>query len=229
MAWTDLTFVECSVLSAAKMTQLQGNFAALSAGEAGAPPLHIDGVSSLAWLHASSGVLAPQVSSLGTLHVASGVAAPGVNSVGMLQVGSGVLAPQVSSLATLHVSSEVVLGASPAGTPLANGLYKGNVCKAWINFDGTGTISIRDSFNVTSITDNAVGDYTVTWDRDFASSVYTVVGIGRTIAGVTSVFIEENAASAPTAGAFRLVVVRRDNGGTIDTAAVHLVAFGEQS
>ena len=35
------------------------------------------------------------------------------------------------------------------------------VCRAWVNFNGTGTVAIRASFNVTSITDNGTGDYTV--------------------------------------------------------------------
>jgi hypothetical protein len=34
-------------------------------------------------------------------------------------------------------------------------------CRAWVNFDGTGTVGIRASGNVTSITDNGTGDYTV--------------------------------------------------------------------
>jgi len=34
-------------------------------------------------------------------------------------------------------------------------------CRAWVNFNGTGTVAIRGSGNVTSITDNGVGDYTV--------------------------------------------------------------------
>ncbi len=33
--------------------------------------------------------------------------------------------------------------------------------KAWVNFNGTGTVAIRASFNVSSISDNGVGDYTV--------------------------------------------------------------------
>jgi hypothetical protein len=33
--------------------------------------------------------------------------------------------------------------------------------KAWVNFNGTGTVAIRRAFNVASITDNATGDYTV--------------------------------------------------------------------
>jgi hypothetical protein len=35
------------------------------------------------------------------------------------------------------------------------------MCRAWVNFDGTGTPAIRGSGNVTSLTDNGVGDYTV--------------------------------------------------------------------
>ena len=34
-------------------------------------------------------------------------------------------------------------------------------CRAWVNFNGTGTVAIRDSGNVSSITDNGTGDYTV--------------------------------------------------------------------
>ena len=35
------------------------------------------------------------------------------------------------------------------------------IAKAWVNFNGTGTVAIRGSFNVSSITDNGTGDYTV--------------------------------------------------------------------
>jgi hypothetical protein len=35
------------------------------------------------------------------------------------------------------------------------------IAKAWVNFNGTGTVAIRDSFNVSSITDNGTGRYTV--------------------------------------------------------------------
>lgn len=41
------------------------------------------------------------------------------------------------------------------------------LCKAWVNFNGTGTVAIRTSYNVSSITDNGVGDYTV----NFASGL----------------------------------------------------------
>lgn len=44
--------------------------------------------------------------------------------------------------------------------------------KAWVNFNGTGTVAIRDDGNVSSITDNGVGDYTVTFDNALSSSNY---------------------------------------------------------
>jgi hypothetical protein len=49
-------------------------------------------------------------------------------------------------------------------------------CRAWVNFDGTGTVAIRASGNVSSITDNNTGNYTVNFttamsDVNFASLV----------------------------------------------------------
>ena len=38
---------------------------------------------------------------------------------------------------------------------------QGQLCKAWVNFDGTGTVAIRAQYNVSSITDNGTGNYTV--------------------------------------------------------------------
>jgi hypothetical protein len=48
-------------------------------------------------------------------------------------------------------------------------------CRAWVNFDGTGTVAIRASGNVSSITDNGVGNYTVNFttampDADYAAN-----------------------------------------------------------
>lgn len=48
--------------------------------------------------------------------------------------------------------------------------------KVWVNLDGTGTIAISDSFNVTSATDNGTGNYTITIANDMSNTVYTVSG-----------------------------------------------------
>ena len=46
--------------------------------------------------------------------------------------------------------------------------------KAWVNFNGTGTVAIRESFNVSSITDNGTGDYTVNFTNAMSDANYSV-------------------------------------------------------
>ena len=49
-------------------------------------------------------------------------------------------------------------------------------CRAWVNFNGTGTVAIRDSGNVSSITDNGTGAYTVNFTTALPDANYTIVG-----------------------------------------------------
>jgi len=53
-------------------------------------------------------------------------------------------------------------------------------CRAWVNFNGTGTVAIRQSGNVSSITDNNTGDYTVNFSTSMPDSDYSVVALGNT-------------------------------------------------
>ena len=46
--------------------------------------------------------------------------------------------------------------------------------KAWVNFNGTGTVAIRDSFNVASLTDNGTGSYTINFSSAFSATDYAV-------------------------------------------------------
>ena len=60
------------------------------------------------------------------------------------------------------------------------------LCKAWVNFNGTGTVAIRASYNVSSITDNGVGDYTVNFTTAMADANYAApLSIAPEIAGTT--------------------------------------------
>jgi hypothetical protein len=68
----------------------------------------------------------------------------GISSIGTLT--------GVTSISSASADTPVILGDS--GTNY-------NTCRAWVNFNGTGTVAIRADFNVTSITDNGTGDYTV--------------------------------------------------------------------
>lgn len=49
-------------------------------------------------------------------------------------------------------------------------------CRAWVNFNGTGTVAIRASGNVSSITDNGTGDYTINFTTAMPDVNYSVTG-----------------------------------------------------
>jgi len=53
-------------------------------------------------------------------------------------------------------------------------LATGYVARAWVNFNGTGTVAIRASGNVSSITDNGTGDYTVNFTTAMPDANYCV-------------------------------------------------------
>ena len=50
------------------------------------------------------------------------------------------------------------------------------LAKAWVNFNGQGTVAIRAAGNVSSITDNGTGDYTINFENDMNDVNYSVGG-----------------------------------------------------
>ena len=53
------------------------------------------------------------------------------------------------------------------------------MCRAWVNFNGTGTVAIRGSGNVSSITDNGAGDYTVNFTTAMSDANYATVSTAQ--------------------------------------------------
>jgi uncharacterized protein (AIM24 family) len=51
---------------------------------------------------------------------------------------------------------------------------------AWVNFNGTGTVAIRSSYNVSSITDNGTGDYTINFTNAMTDVNYVISGVAST-------------------------------------------------
>ena len=74
-------------------------------------------------------------------------------------------------------------------------------CRAWVNFNGTGTVAIRASGNVSSITDNGTGDYTVNFATALPDANYAVTNGSCDSGGNTNTGIL--AFTSATASAFR--------------------------
>lgn len=69
---------------------------------------------------------------------------------------------------------QTLAGASAPMADVVNGS-----ARAWVNFNGTGTVAINASHNVGSITDNGLGDYTINFTTAFANDDYVVAGSGQ--------------------------------------------------
>ena len=54
-------------------------------------------------------------------------------------------------------------------------LTKQSAAKAWVNFNGTGTIAARDSFNVASLTDSSTGNFVVNFSNSFGNGNFSAV------------------------------------------------------
>ncbi|MCA6304543.1 MAG: hypothetical protein IM628_06960 [Phenylobacterium sp.] len=82
------------------------------------------------------------------------------------------------------------------------------IAKAWVNFNGTGVVSIRDSFNVSSITDNGTGDYTINFTSAMADTSYGFgLGVETAVGSVNSTFLMRHSGSAYSTTSFRLSCV----------------------
>ena len=78
-------------------------------------------------------------------------------------------------------------------------------CRAWVNFNGTGTVAIRASGNVTSITDNGTGDYTVNFTTAMPDANYAAtISAGFNGAATTSLG-QIHQSVAPTSSATRFL------------------------
>ncbi len=75
------------------------------------------------------------------------------------------------------MTQAAVLGANASIMTTPVGTAPGYQCRAWVNFNGTGTVAIRASGNVSSITDNGVGQYTLNFTTALPDSDYSVAGL----------------------------------------------------
>jgi hypothetical protein len=121
----------------------------------------------------------------------------------------------ITSVASNAVDTPVILQDSSSNSA---------TCRAWVNFNGTGTPSIRADFNVSSITDNGTGDYTINFTTAMPDANYSVSGsTGGTGAAFCWRTIED--VTARTASAFRISTLNISNLQVIDPAQVNLAVF----
>jgi hypothetical protein len=80
-------------------------------------------------------------------------------------------------------------------------------CRAWVNFNGTGTVAIRASGNVSSITDRGTGEYTINLSTAMPDATYATVGIGGSSTTVNGVTFEAPVRTAQTTSAVQCGII----------------------
>ena len=121
-------------------------------------------------------------------------------------------------MSTLRVNS--LLNAAGTDTPAIDGL-----AKAWVNFNGTGTVAIRESFNVSSITDNGTGDYTVNFTTALSDANYSAVSTIGYLSESSYGFVQMPWSTAPTTTAIRMACLNYNSGVAYDHLYVSVAVF----
>ena len=119
----------------------------------------------------------------------------GVGGLSTSADASGILELQTNDTTAITVDgSQVVSFDNNFGTVAGLPSYQ---CRAWVNFNGTGTVAIRASGNVSSITDNGTGNYTVNFTTAMPDVNFSAVADGGVSANVNYT-LRINGTVAPT-------------------------------
>ena len=81
-------------------------------------------------------------------------------------------------MSTLSVGTIKSISSAAPVFQNTSGTEKGRLIKKYINFDGTNTSTIRESFGISSVTDNGTGHYQLNFDGSMSNDDYTCVGAG---------------------------------------------------
>jgi hypothetical protein len=97
-------------------------------------------------------------------------------------------------------------------------------CRAWVNFNGTGTVAIRASGNVSSITDNGTGDYTVNFTTAMPDANFAHSGSGGKLTLFTIADIDVSRVNS-SASNIRVETVRGTNNTLTDFEYIAVTIF----
>ena len=107
------------------------------------------------------------------------------------------------------------------GNSTTTNLQQG-LAKAWVNFNGTGTIAARDSFNVSSLDDDGTGTYGINVSNSFSSANHASHGTCDAVGNFSNVEINNVAATGIDS-----MRCWNDNPATIDPPLVFATMHGD--
>jgi hypothetical protein len=152
----------------------------------------------------------------------NGTTIAALTSTGMAVTGTLSASGAATLSSTLAVTGDLSFNSGYGSSAVAYG------CRAWVNFNGTGTVAIRASGNVSSITDNGTGDYTVNFTTAMPDANYNINGNNQAIAGTANPWIVINGYAGPTYQSPTTAACRifcQQSGAGYDSAFINLSFF----
>lgn len=149
---------------------------------------------------------------------------------GSLKLARGNAGATTQDILTVDASGLVGFPVSKAiETPVkdalnATGSAPVYACRAWVNFNGTGTVAIRASGNVSSITDNGAGKYTLNFTTAMPNTNYAVVCAAGESEGLA--FVAAPAINSRTVSSVQIIVSDNNSETLLDSADVNVSIFG---
>ena len=100
-------------------------------------------------------------------------------------------------------------------------------CRVWINFSGSGSVSIRDDYNVSSITDNGTGNYTVVFTESLGNNIYAASVCCGGVGGSGSSFTYTGTQHSAATGSCGVNTTAYNIGTALgDTTLISFLVFG---
>ena len=101
------------------------------------------------------------------------------------------------------------------------------LAKAFISFDGVGTVSTDTSFNISTLTDNAAADYSITYTNNMDTSNHPITGSVVGSGEINYYSFITSAGVAQTTSVDRVASVHNNGSSNNDQDPVHLVTHGD--
>tara|TARA_R100001460_G_C3548176_1_gene174977 strand:- start:599 stop:994 length:396 start_codon:yes stop_codon:yes gene_type:complete len=109
-----------------------------------------------------------------------------------------------------------------------SGTEMGQLARVWVCFNGTGTVAIRDSFNVSSITDNGTGTYKINFSTALSNTNFCVSGLGSDAQTQFGAYlIDASSNSSHTRTTSSVTVFSLSSSSLLDTTFNNVVVFGD--
>ena len=133
----------------------------------------------------------------------------------------------VFSTSAGDVNKHIVVNSTADGVAIGTGgINQARIAKAWVNFNGTGTIAIEDSYNVSSLTDDATGKWDVNFSTAMSSVDFVAVCDGR--------YLHDDGTGSDTPSLRREAPVTTKvgvrchsyDGSAYDVLSAHVIVFG---